>query len=254
MKNMHALAIWLQLLLAWIPFVYLFVVDFRLGKAMAKRLRGWQLEQESGRKAIKGNKALEKATALEKADGLEKHESPLASKLLHLWASGSLSAVMVRELANLALQDGADHPELVKLAQCGNWGAQPGNCHRQILNKFCSDVMLPEPFNIKVKCIDPKTSLEKVELASVYLPHLQFAHLGEHCPEFSKEIFHLGKGDLEKFWKGVQTTKDDRLEGHPMCLEKHWQLHSIPIFVYGDGVEYQTRGTMLVWSWGRFFG
>ena len=171
MKNMHALAIWLQLLLAWIPFVYLFVVDFRLGKAMAKRLRGWQLEQESGRKAIKGNKALEKATALEKADGLEKHESPLASKLLHLWASGSLSAVMVRELANLALQDGADHPELVKLAQCGNWGAQPGNCHRQILNKFCSDVMLPEPFSIKVKCIDPKTSLEKEDWASLFLPH-----------------------------------------------------------------------------------
>ena len=84
MKNMHALAIWLQLLLAWIPFVYLFVVDFRLGKAMAKRLRGWQLEQESGRKAIKGKKALEKATALEKADGLEKHGSPLAGKLLHL--------------------------------------------------------------------------------------------------------------------------------------------------------------------------
>ena len=114
--------------------------------------------------------------------------------------------------------------------------------------------MLPEPFNIKVKCIDPKTSLEKVELASVYLPHLQFAHLGEHCPEFSKEIFHLGKGDLEKFWKGVRTTKDDRLEGHPMRLEKHWQLHSIPIFVYGDGVGYQTRGAMLVWSWGRFLG
>ena len=72
---------------------------------MAKRLRGWQLEQESGRKAIKGNKALEKAK------GLEKTESPLASKLLHLWASGSLSAVMIRGLANLALQDGADHPE-----------------------------------------------------------------------------------------------------------------------------------------------
>ena len=106
-EKMHALAIWLQLLLAWIPFVYscLSVADFRLGKAMAKRLRGWQLEQESGRNAIKGNKALENA------DALEKHESPLASKLLHLWASGSLSAVMIRGLANLALQDGADHPE-----------------------------------------------------------------------------------------------------------------------------------------------
>ena len=73
-EKMHALAIWLQLLLAWIPFVCscLFVVDFRLGKAMAKRLRGWQLEQESGRKAIKGNKALEKARSLGKGRWLGK--------------------------------------------------------------------------------------------------------------------------------------------------------------------------------------
>ena len=128
---------------------------------MAKRLRGWQLEHESGRKALKAHKASAQAIALEKANSLEKDESQLASKLLHLWASGSLSAVMVRELANLALQDGADHPELVKLAQCGNWGLQPGNVHKQLLNKFCSEVMLPDPFPIKVKCIDPKTSLEK---------------------------------------------------------------------------------------------
>ena len=116
MKNMHALTIWLQLLLAWIPFVYLFVVDFSLGKAMAKRLRCWQLEQESGRKAIKGNKALEKATALEKADGLEKPESPLASKLLHLWASGSLSAVLNKLWCSLSF---------------GLYGKRCGCCHPQ---------------------------------------------------------------------------------------------------------------------------
>ena len=71
-------------------------------------------------------KALEKASALEKA---EPNPSSLATKLLHLWGSGLLSATMIRELASLAMEDGASHPELVKLAESGNWGAQPQTGH-----------------------------------------------------------------------------------------------------------------------------
>ena len=49
---------------------------------MAKRLRGWQLEMESGiSKQAKASKALEKAEGLP--------ESNLANKLLFLWARGS---------------------------------------------------------------------------------------------------------------------------------------------------------------------
>ena len=69
---------------------------------MAKRLRGWELEMESG--SVPVNKA-----ALEKAPG---GQSGLASKLLQLWATGILSATLVQTLAELALQDGANHPAL----------------------------------------------------------------------------------------------------------------------------------------------
>ena len=42
---------------------------------------------------------------------LEKDEKPsaLANKLLALWAQGMLSAALIREIAHLALQDGAQH-------------------------------------------------------------------------------------------------------------------------------------------------
>ena len=103
-------------------------------------------------------------------------------------------------------------------------------------------------------CVCPKSSLEKGDQAAIFLPHLMFSHLGEHYPNFFHEAFSLGKGKLEDFWKGVAATGDDRLAGHPMCLEKHWKQKTIPLFLRGDGVEFQTRDSLLVFSWGNFLG
>ena len=175
---------------------------------------------ETGRKAAR-------KSILEKVDGLERPEenqSGLANRLLSLWSSGILAAIMVREMAHLAMQGGADHPEILALAKVGNWGAQTGNCHRQIINRFCPQIMLPEPFQVKVKCQDPKTSLEKEDWASIFLLHLQFAHLGEHYPMFFQKAFCLGKGDLEKFWGGVEKVKDDRLMAIKKVILNHLDL------------------------------
>ena len=211
---------------------------------MAKRLRGWQMELESGRIPDRNSSKQE----------LPWKRQSLANKLLMLWAHGLLSAVMIRELADLAIADGASHPDLVALAPTGNWGAQTGNCNRQILNAFCPQVHLPEPFQIKVGCIDPKTSLEKEDMASVFLPHLQFYMLAEHYPSYFHELFSLGKGDLEKFWAGVEKSGDDKIINHPMCLEKPWRETTIPLFIHGGGVEFQSRDSLLVFSWGGVLG
>ena len=66
---------------------------------MAKRLRGWKLEYESGIQP-----KAKASTALEKAKDCET-ESVLANKLLFLWARGQLSATLIRELADCALAD-----------------------------------------------------------------------------------------------------------------------------------------------------
>ena len=79
---------------------------------MAKRLRGWQLEHQSGRRPAS------KAICLEKENVLQ---SALANKLLGLWAQGILSATLIREIADLALQDGANHSDLQSLAQAAQW-------------------------------------------------------------------------------------------------------------------------------------
>ena len=35
-----------------------------------------------------------------------------------------------------------------------------------------------------------------------------------------------------------------------MTLEKDWKNTTIPLFIHGDGVEFQSRDSLLVFSWG----
>ena len=72
------------------------------------------------RNGIWDHKAANASKFLEKAEGCVA-ESILANKLLFLWARGQLSATLIRELADCAIQDGASHT----IAQTGNWGAHP---------------------------------------------------------------------------------------------------------------------------------
>ena len=78
-------------------------------------------------------------------------------------ARGALSATLIRELADCAIQDGAQHTDLVAIAQAGNWGAQPGNVHKQLMGHFCSNVQIAECIEVEVPCIHPKTSKDALE-------------------------------------------------------------------------------------------
>ena len=183
---------------------------------------------------------------------------------------------MIRDLADRALQDGAKHPELLQIAACANWGAHQGNAHRDIMTSFCKQVDFAEATEVTVACIDPKTSKEVEERSAIFLPHVCFSKLGQHYPQHFQEAFCLGediqpaaslgkettladnslekealvKMTLEKFWAKVLATGDDKLVGHPMTLEKGWEAKTIQIFLHGDGVEFQTRDSLLVFSWG----
>ena len=125
---------------------------------MAKRIRGLELELETGQGARRKEKrALGKAHKLEGLGKdqneknpmpLEKDQKPSALKLLALWAQGMLSAALAREM-----QDGAEHNDLATLPRTGNWGPQPGNAHLQILNQFCKDIILPEKHQVQAECL-----------------------------------------------------------------------------------------------------
>ena len=130
----------------------------------AKRLRGWKLE-----------KAMAEQKSSSSTDPAPRgKQSALASKLLALWAHGSLSAVQVQEVAHLAVLDGAKHPELAALAKAGTFGEHPGNVHKSLMNRFCKEAELSAPHEITVPCVDPKSNKVVQEQAAIFYPHLVF--------------------------------------------------------------------------------
>ena len=206
----------------------------------AKRLRGWQ-------------KDMEKHIHRPLAKGSE-NQSALCTKLLQLWSTGRLSATAVQELAHCAVLDGADHAELGALAKSGN---NKGSIHRDLMAHFCPQVDMSHAHDVLVNCIDPKSGKETTEYATILLPHILFWNMSHNYPSQFEEVFKTQ--ELEDFWVQVEKTKDDRLLQHPF-LDKRKSLGkrlvvdkkalSIPLFVHGDGAEFQTRDSLMIWSYG----
>lgn len=202
----------------------------------AKKLRGWRLERS----------LTDLASTSSNSSRFVSEQSALATKLLHQWACGALSATAIRDLAHCALLDGAQHPELASIASCGNCGEHPGNCHRDLMTAFVSSIGLCGSIPHKVPLIDPKTTTVEMTDVHLFLPHLVF-HSLLFYDEFSA-FFSVDK--IQKFWEGVEASGDPRLQNHPLKLQANWSQKCIPLFVHGDGVEFQTRDSLMVWSWG----
>lgn len=203
---------------------------------MSKRLRGWALEKEKS------------ATSTSSASTPSTQKSELATRLLSLWAHGLLSAVIIRELAHLSLLAGASHPELAEIAKAGSFGEHPANITRDLMQSFCKESHMPEALGVSVQCTDPKTSDTTEVEAGVFLPHVLFAQLGAQYWEQFKTMFAVER--LAEFWNGVEATGDERLIDHPMKADSDWKQKCIPIYIHADGVEFQSRDTLLAWSWG----
>ena len=180
---------------------------------MAKRLRGVQLQAAMG---LPGTATLE-----------EGRESNLATALLSLWAHGHLSATQIQKLAHAAILDGSQHPELSDLAKAGNFGAVPGNIHRDISCRFVKNLCVPEPADEQVACIDPKSGKKELVQASTFLPHMMFSELSK-LPNFH-EIFPFEK--VQQFWADVERSKDPRLDQHP-CKSRNWKKLTMPIWLH----------------------
>ena len=124
-----------------------------------------------------------------------KSQSALANKLLLLWATGSLSAVMIRELAHLAILDGACHSELYALSKAGNFGQIQGNVHRDLMVEFAPDVRL-DHHELSVMCIDPKSSAMEETKAAMFLPHVMFSNLAKGYPTQFESLLQLFLGGV----------------------------------------------------------
>ena len=211
-----------------------------------KRLRGWQREKAEAEAAA----GVEPSPDPWEKDLGSAEPSALCTRLLELWCKGLISATMVADLARLATWDGADHPELVALAQTGSFSRHKGNISRDLLRLLAKREMFTPAHTVQVQCIDPKTSKLETAEAAIVLPHVVFSDLGRHYKQQFHAIF--ATSDLTSFWDGVEAVQDDRLDMHPIVLDKWVQDkdRTIPLYIHGDGVEFQQRDSLICWSWG----
>jgi len=184
--------------------------------------------------------------AMGSQQALPRNQSPLATKLLLMWSSGNISAVQVQEIAHAALLDGASHPEIASLAEAGCCGEHTSNIARDIEAVFLQDLKVPKAYPVSTKAKDPKSLAVVDVLAGVFLPHLLFFAL----QEYSDFDAMFGIPIITQFWQGVLKTNDPRLHQHPMTQVANWKNIFIPVFIFGDGVEFQTRDSLMAFVWG----
>lgn len=199
-------------------------------------------------KKLRGSKRLLEYGLAEQAPPKARQEkSFLAEKLISLWAHGLLSAAGVQEIAHCALQDGASKEFLQVLAKTGNWGARPNNCQRDLYVHVLKDLKLPEPFRFTTQVKEAVSQEVGEQSMDILLPHEMFSGLQGY--KIFDQMFDAA--NLEKFWTEALARGDDRLKDHPSCLAKDWKQSTFPLFLHGDGVEYQTRDSLMVFSWGN---
>ena len=198
-----------------------------------KRLRGYKLDLETGKVLAPSPKKVKAG------------ESHLATRLLTLWTEGRLSATCVQELAHLAMLE-PSNPELQLLAKSGNYGEIGGNISRDISTNFLKGLGICAPYRIRVKCLDRTNSTIEDDML-LLLPHMLFSSLANNYVERFHDLFP-GEG-LETFWEQTLRTRDDRLVDHPL-KKGQWKKKLHPLVIHGDGVAYESRDSLMTWSFG----
>ena len=208
-----------------------------LGERKVKRIRGWKKE-------------LQMANPCQK-DEMKEDEmpSPMCTRLLQLWSQGRISATQACELAHMNVLGGDQHSEMMSLAKCGNFQESKGNCHRDLLAWCCRSMGLPQPQEVVVPMLDLKSQKEVQTGASILLPHLLFSRLSDNYADAFEKLFCTQH--CQAFWHQVQHVKDPWL-AEPLAKSGVVQApaKTVPVFVHGDGCEFQNRDSLMTWSWG----
>ena len=172
--------------------------------------------------------------------------SALATKCFHMWSQGLLSTAAMQELSLLAILDGAQNVELAELASIGTCGANPGNAKRDFMARFCGDNFLASPTVVESVFRDPKISTAVTEQMAFFRPDLLIQSMANH-PEFDS---FFGVREIRRFWDLVEASGCPKLIGHPITFVENWKDLTVPLWVHGDGVEFQDRDSLMVWTTG----
>ena len=187
----------------------------------------------------------------------------LETRLLELWGWGSVSAPVVQSIAEAAALDLESTwqtvPQSIEgLAKIGTQGSWPGNCHRDLVQRFAPKIRLPEPVMLDLPMVSARQGAEGDVFPMawpVMAPHHLWECLHKHFPTEVDAI--LGKG-AQHFWQQLGPM-DPRRANNPAAGK-----HAGPLLVHGDKGTFTDNGNSLVvisWScalssgdtWDRLF-
>ncbi|CAL1166958.1 unnamed protein product, partial [Cladocopium goreaui] len=118
-------------------------------------------------------------------------------------------------LAEQAMLDGCTHPEVCDVARAGSHGLYPGYVHRDLMARFVKGVFVPEPMQVPVQRLNPKSLKKEKEEAAVILPHMLFSSLAT-LPNFNEQG---AKGE-----EGVEVEQATPLRKGKVMVDFHWTL------------------------------
>ena len=202
-------------------------------------LAAWSQYAEMERKergGIHQRKAKRQRRELEENEATK---SILAYHLVNLVMWGLLSGVRCQQIAQWAVQDGLDHPEIVILAKLGTSGRHKQNVYSELLRR----IPLPRITAALTRITIPVKKLFSVSNGFaqkiILLPHLLLAHLYKHhIHHFRNRILGGSESNIEDFWESQ--SRHPALVGHPMKrnhrLRGNYKRKAVPIALHGDGV------------------
>ena len=171
--------------------------------------------------------------------------SKLAKLLITRWAWGhGTFATTIRDSSEAALEDGASHPDLIRLSELG---IHP---HRALLR-----MMAPSPLTAAI--MDFEIPYKKhwsicrpeveFQTSSILLPHVLFHVLYHQAPEvFKARILGGGFERINMFWKAMEGNPQ-REDNEALRARPDFETKCIPFSLHGDGVPITACGK----SWGK---
>ena len=169
-------------------------------------------------------------------------ESHLASKLLSMWAWGTMSAPTLQALANAAYQDGLTHPQIQRMCKIGGSGQHPGNMQRDLLVLAGESTTLKAAQSVIDVRIKTKKILNEVVKLNFILPHKLFSCMFELLPDaFQSSVLGGDAASVPRFWAAMKN--HPVVTSRPELRDRKDLNKVVPIGLHGDGVTYmQTRG------------
>lgn len=178
------------------------------------------------------------------------NHSSLGNHLLLLWGRGEISASALQKLAHAAVLDGCQHNELHVFAAFGNFGQHQGNITRDLKTYLEKGtvIMYPLPRSVPTEFRDPKTSIVQAGNISFFMPDDLVAGIFKDSGRF-QVLFRTH--EVSKFWG---TIREDDPKLVILLQEMGWQKTDlqmvVPLFLHGDGVEFNNNDSMMTYHIG----